>query len=252
MLPVNDTAVLLTPKGVAVSYRIAGFGARVFAAIVDLLCAIIIWYVISAAMSVLVMILPILAWLMPALMVLQVASIFLYYAVLEAFWGGSTLGKKALGIRTIMSDGTPVTLSAAVFRNLLRPADFVPVFFLGGLLCMFLTPKSQRIGDLAANTIVVRIPQLSTTFSPAPHRYGIHRLEDRIGHLRGMTVEDYVVLKRLCDRFPYLTLEAQQQLLNEIWLPRAKKLKIASDPEIHPIYFIEAVVMKFGRLKQLL
>jgi hypothetical protein len=75
--------------------------------------------------------------------------------VFELLPGAATPGKRALGLQVMMDTGLPVTPSAAVTRNLLRVADFMPVAFAFGLLAMLLRSDFKRLGDIVAGTLVV-------------------------------------------------------------------------------------------------
>ncbi len=79
---------------------------------------------------------------------------FLYYWLLETYLGG-TLGKLALGMRVVMEDGSPVTLSAALIRNLLRIIDGLFGYLLGAIF-IWTSPAKQRLGDRLAKTFVVK------------------------------------------------------------------------------------------------
>ena len=81
-------------------------------------------------------------------MALSVVVAFAYFSYLEAAFG-QTLGKTAMGIVVISEDDDPISTRASLIRTLLRPVDTI------GLLAMFLTDRRQRLGDLAADTIVV-------------------------------------------------------------------------------------------------
>lgn len=81
-----------------------------------------------------------------------------FYPVLfEVFWRGQTPGKKVLGISVVQDDLTPVTFGTSLVRNLLRTADFLPFFYLFGLITMVSNARFQRLGDLAAGTLVISI-----------------------------------------------------------------------------------------------
>src|SRR5690606_31901397 len=82
-----------------------------------------------------------------------------YGIVLEYYWRGQTLGKRLLGLRVMDEQGLHLTFSQVAVRNLLRVFDSIPVFYAVGGLAMVLSPRRQRLGDLAANTIVVRAPR---------------------------------------------------------------------------------------------
>ena len=81
-----------------------------------------------------------------------------FYPVLfEVYWRGQTPGKKVLGISVINDDLTPVTLGPSLVRNLLRVIDFLPFFYLTGLATMLMNRRFQRLGDLAAGTLVISV-----------------------------------------------------------------------------------------------
>lgn len=175
-----------------------------------------------------------------------------YFSLFEGLWNGQTPGKRAARLRVRMADGTPVTFSAAVFRNMLRIADFFPFLYITGLIAIFLNPKSQRLGDLAAGTIVVHEPAAIPQFSPAPHKFGLHPFEPHVGELRRMSQDEYFAIKRLCDRFPELGPTVQQKMLRDIWNPFAEKHEIKPLLNVHPVYLMEAVIMSYGRVHGLL
>ncbi len=82
-----------------------------------------------------------------------------YFVLLEWLWNGQTVGKRRAGLRVIGPDGEPARFTAVLIRNLLRPVDFLPMSYALGVTMIFLTPRSQRLGDLAAGTYVVRAPR---------------------------------------------------------------------------------------------
>ncbi len=86
---------------------------------------------------------------------------FCYNILFEIFMNGQTPGKSILNIRIIMDNGQYVTVYAVIIRNLFRIIDFLPLYYITGIISMFVTKKNQRVGDIVAATIVVceeRIP----------------------------------------------------------------------------------------------
>jgi len=79
-----------------------------------------------------------------------------YGIVLEWRWRGQTLGKRLFGLRVIDARGLRLHVPQIVLRNLLRLVDSLPLLYLVGGIAAFLSGKGQRLGDLAANTIVAR------------------------------------------------------------------------------------------------
>jgi uncharacterized RDD family membrane protein YckC len=231
--------VVLSPEKTILTYRLAGVGSRVLAHVLDLMiCATVTSMAVMglslAGVGFLAMPIVSLGWLV-------------YFVLFEGLWNGQTPGKKAFNLRVAMVDGRPVTFGAVLGRNLLRPADMLPGTYFVGLLVMFTNPQSRRIGDLVAQTVVLAGRRAIARFTPAPHVLGLHPLEQYVGELRGMTSEEYVALRRLCDRFPELPTSIQDKLLREVWRPIALRRGVSPLPNVHDVYLAEAVVMRYGR-----
>ncbi len=86
------------------------------------------------------------------------AMIWGYPTLFEIAWGGQTPGKRALGLQVIAADGGEVGWQASLVRNLLRPVDLLPGPGGLGALVVLLDPAGRRIGDIAAGTLVIRLP----------------------------------------------------------------------------------------------
>lgn len=242
---------LLSPEKAVLQYRLAGIGSRASAHLLDLmivLSALVLlalgFLLISATSQIGPLIKPFLGAIMAIIFTL--GPIF-YFVLFEGFWNGQTLGKKAMGLRVRMVDGTPITLAAAFARNVVRFGDFFPALYLVGLVAMFTNPRSQRLGDIIAGTVVLVERRGPPKFTPAPHSVSTHPLEPYVGDLRGMTPEEYAALRRMCDRFPELSRNIQDKMLAEVWLPIARRRAVPEIRNVHPLYVAEAVVMKYGR-----
>lgn len=245
--------ILLSPEKAVLSIRLASLASRALAHALDLFVYVILVAITYMVLGILAVTRTIDLEAVNALFgFFSLTGLFLYFILFEALWNGQTLGKKALGIRVRMADGTPVTPQAAIGRNILRPADVLPTAYFVGLVAMFTNTRSQRIGDIAANTIVVHDRRPQPVFQPAPHVFGEHRYESQVGELRGMTLEEYIALKRFCDRYPELPAAAQGRFVGEVWDPLSRRLGIPNLPEAHPLLLAEAVVMKYGRIHGLL
>ncbi len=96
-----------------------------------------------------------------------------YGIVLEWRWRGQTLGKRLLGLRVIDAQGLRLQLSQIVLRNLLRAVDSLPLLYLIGGTASLVSRYGQRLGDLAANTVVAhqRSPQEPDLEEIASARY---------------------------------------------------------------------------------
>jgi uncharacterized RDD family membrane protein YckC len=148
-----------TPEGIVFSQLLAGPVTRFFAWFIDQLC-------ISAAMfllGTLFSLLELVNWnLSFALYVIAYFLLNIGYAIFfEWNWRGQSVGKKLLRLRVMDVEGMRLQFNQIVVRNLLRFVDSLPLFyFVGGLTC-WLNSKCQRLGDIAANTVVVRSPRIA-------------------------------------------------------------------------------------------
>lgn len=87
-------------------------------------------------------------------MIVLFCLLWLYNVLFEVFYFGQTPGKKMMGIRVIRSNGSPVKFTASVLRNLIRVVDFLPFFYLVGILSTLFSSSFARLGDLVADTVV--------------------------------------------------------------------------------------------------
>lgn len=140
---------ITTPEGVELNLRLAGPMPRACAWVIDLMLRAIVLVALLVVLSTLgglgVGIFLIAAFLLE----------WIFPAVCEVYLDGATPGKKAMGLRVVNDDGTPVHTSAAVIRNLLRAVDFLPIMYGVGLVSMLVNREFKRLGDLVAQTVVV-------------------------------------------------------------------------------------------------
>jgi uncharacterized RDD family membrane protein YckC len=157
----SDQLNIETPELVAIEMPLAGIGSRFIALLVDYL----IW---GAGLLVLLLVF---AVFLPGIMAYSKLSaqwttaivifiVFLfnwgYFTLFEAFWNGRTPGKRVARIRVIQRSGRAIGLFESMARNLVRYVDQIPFFYAVGVIAMFATRQHQRLGDLAAGTLVVR------------------------------------------------------------------------------------------------
>ena len=84
-------------------------------------------------------------------------TLWLYFVVFEVCWNGQTPGKKIFGLRVINDNGTHISWSASLLRNLLRVFDSLPFFYGIGMICGLCNPYGRRLGDIMASTVVVYV-----------------------------------------------------------------------------------------------
>ena len=153
-----NTLTIRTPEGIEFSLLLAGPITRFLAWSVDLLAILAINKLLSIVLSLVGILSRDLA---------MAANILAYFVVsvgygicLEWYWHGQTLGKRLLRLRVTDVHGLQLQFSQVVIRNLLRFVDSLPALYLvGGVACL-INRRAQRLGDFAANTIVVSNPQV--------------------------------------------------------------------------------------------
>jgi uncharacterized RDD family membrane protein YckC len=174
----DTTARIGTPEGIELTLRVAGPVPRALAWVLDLLIRGIMLFVIALGAGAL-------GEFGAAIMMLSMFLLeWLYPAWFEVNWSGATPGKRALGLMVLHDDGTPVRWSAALTRNLLRALDFLPFMYFLGYCAMVSNRDFKRLGDLAANTLVVyreekpralKIPEATPFAPPFPLSAGEQR-----------------------------------------------------------------------------
>lgn len=149
----EDRMAVSTPEGVTLELSLAGVGSRFVAATIDgSIQAALFIATILATSAFAVTATPFYA----VLVVWGFLVIFGYDTLWETFASGRTPGKRLAGLRVVKASGAPVTFLSSAVRNLLRIIDFLPWAYLVGIITVLATEKNQRLGDLAAGTIVVR------------------------------------------------------------------------------------------------
>lgn len=164
--PLDTDVAIETPEHIVFRARVAGPARRALAQVVDLvvcygtlalvaLLAAFAVFGVSASLSGSIEELSSAAKALGGLLLVALfAAQWLYFVAFEALTG-RTPGKAALGLRVVTTSGRPIGPRAAVLRNLLRAADLLPTAYLAGGVAMLLSSRFQRLGDLAAGTMVV-------------------------------------------------------------------------------------------------
>lgn len=149
-----DTTLLAeTPEGIGIQLRPAGAVPRALAYALDWFIRFIVFSVVATVLG------GVKGVGVGIMLIIYFGFEWLYPIVFELLPGAATPGKRVLGLQVMMDTGLPVTPSAAVTRNLLRVADFMPVAYAFGLIAMLLRSDFKRLGDIVAGTLVVHAEQ---------------------------------------------------------------------------------------------
>ena len=244
----DTTIAVVTPENISFNYHLAGPFRRLPAFLIDLAIQWGFLFLLGIALIFLTAFSPV------ALGPFATAGMFIaffvtswfYGAGMETYFNGRTIGKWACGIRVIGTQGEPITGKRAVLRNLLVVADLAPVAALGetiegappifilptgliGLAVMVCTKRMQRLGDVAAGTMVIiderswelpvgkvddpRVPALASFF-PADYR---------VSRTMARTLAIYA------ERRDYLTKQRRQEVAKHLTEPLIERFEFRTD-----------------------
>lgn len=246
----EDRISIATPEGVELDVTLAGLGSRFVATFIDqaiqwaILLALSIGLAFTAGTlidaeadvgdSTLL--------LFGALFVLVVFLVQVFYSVAFETWaGGRTPGKRWTGLRVVKVGGGPVTFTASMIRNLLRLIDILPGGYLVGMVAIVASTRNQRLGDMAAGTIVVReLTGGRQAKVPAWAQPQVHHLpseEAKAWDVSAVTTEELVAVRRFLERRATLTTEARARLAHDLAI-RLRPKVVGPDDELHPEQFL--------------
>ena len=195
-------------------------------------------------------------WILAAFIALDFLLIWGYYTLFEAFWHGQTPGKHIMKLRVIKDSGRQVTLFEAMSRNLLRIVDYLPAFYLVGVITMLCTKRNQRLGDLAAGTIVVHersddqplLIERGTSIMPAQLASGYDTLAAAAQDAKSLPADavaklgadDLLLIESFFARALDLSLATRAEIAARVTTQLAAKMNVAV-PVGNPERFLEAI-----------
>ena len=261
----EDRISIATPEGVDLELTLAGLGSRSVARLVD--------QAIQLAVLLAVSVLATLAGSGSgepgggdgplggtgdggAALALAVAVVvvflvqFGYDVLFEVLASGRTPGKRWSGLRVVRVDGAPVGFVTSAVRNLLRLVDALPGIYTVGMVAVLASRRNQRLGDMAAGTVVVRERRgpRRTRASLAADSYsaGVGAGGRPAPAVRtawdvsAVTTEELATVRRFLDRRRGLTPEARARLAVEL-AARLRPKVVGPAPEGDPENFLEEV-----------
>lgn len=235
------TPAVVTPEAVPLDLQPAGLGSRFVAILVDwavqvaLLFALLLVGIGLSAGDV--------GGIGIALFfLLTFAVLFGYPVVLETLWRGKTLGKAAMGLRVVTTEGGPVRFRHAAIRAALGLVDFFLTSGAAAVISVLATRNNQRLGDLVAGTLVLRErtglppPQAAEFTVPA----GLEPYAASLD-VSGMTADDYRAVRAFLLRAPGLDYQVRYQLALGLADPLAERVRPLPPKGIHPAWYLICV-----------
>jgi uncharacterized RDD family membrane protein YckC len=224
-MELDDRITIATPEGVDLELTLAGVGSRFVSALVDLMLQIALLVGVTG-LGVAVQAFG--SGFGYALVLIASFLVFAAYDVLfEVFAAGRTPGKRVNGLRVVRLDGSPVTFFTSAIRNVLRLVDILPGMYLVGIVTILVTRRNQRLGDVAAGTLVVRErtehPALGELRAPQPVP------STNTWDATGVTADELAAVRSFLARRYELTHEARYRLAAD--LAGALRPKVVGAPE---------------------
>lgn len=245
----DTTIAVVTPENIAFDYQLAGPFRRLPAYLIDLLVRwmVIIGFAIAAFfMGALIDFASLGPFVIAGIFLTYFLVSFFYGTFMESFFNGRTIGKWACGIRAIDVKGRPINGQRAFLRNLLRIADLAPMatasmfnedappaFLIPtgmvGLISMLSTKRMQRLGDLAAGTMVI--------VDERSWRLPVVKVDDpRVAALASYVPGDYRVSRSMArtlaiyaERRHYLTPARRREVARHLTIPLIERFEFRSD-----------------------
>lgn len=187
-----------TPEGIALRLRPAGMLPRAAAWALDFAIRLAVLWILS-------ILLLMLGETGMGLYLIALFTVFWIYPVLfEVLRDGQTIGKKAMGLRVVHANGTPVTWIASIVRNLMRVVDMLPLVYGFGFIAGLIDPRGRRLGDMVAGTLVVHVekPQVHIAAPNVPVVYSPVALSS----------DEKAAIIAFAERAQQLTAERQREL----------------------------------------
>ncbi len=224
-MELEDRITIATPEGVELGIVLAGAGSRFIASVIDLALQLVL-----VGLAALVTLVLVGGGVGTALFAIAAfAAAYLYDVLFEVLASGRTPGKRATHLRVVREQGTPVDLPASAIRNLLRFIDLLPTAYLVGLISILLTRRNQRLGDLAAGTLVIRDGATGAAAAALGTQTNAPAGFDESGwDVSAVSLEELAAVRRFLERRASLDRRARVELAHR--LEQGLRGKVAGAP----------------------
>ncbi len=211
-MDLDDRVVLDTPEGVALELTLAGLGSRLAASLLDWLLRGVVLLALMLLGALAAADVDVGGWGAAFVTVAWFLVLFGYDVLFEVAAGGRTPGKRWTGGRGVDRAGGPVRFVPSVIRNLLRLIDILPGFYLVGAIAVVVSARNQRLGDMAAGTLVIRERR-----NAPPARWVAPATEDTAGwDVAQVTAEELATVRRFLERRRELLAPARTRLAGQL------------------------------------
>ncbi|MCB0537529.1 MAG: RDD family protein [Bacteroidetes bacterium] len=214
-----------TAQQVAINYSLAGVMQRILAFIIDSFAIGVIYYIL---VLILVSFFPRNSDFSELYVYLIILPIIMFYHLLfEYFMNGQSLGKRALGIRVIKTNGERPEFIDYLTRWMFRLVDITFSSGIVAVVAVLSTNKSQRLGDIIANTVVIQVqnPQ-SYKLNDVLKMINIKDYDVSFNMAKNFSEEQMLVVKETLDRYQKFPNETHMKALNSLSAYVAKTMDV--------------------------
>jgi uncharacterized RDD family membrane protein YckC len=263
-----DQLTIDTPEQVAIRFPVAGIGSRFLAILADSAVQVVAYALLILVFVLIATSAPKTAagdfshsgekWLIAGLILFHFLMYWGYFTLFETFWNGQTPGKRLCKIRVIQQSGRQITFFEAMIRNLLRIVDMFPGFYLIGVVTMLCNRRHQRLGDLAAGTLVVHERQseeplwggngprtiTAGAFEPAVTEAPFRSSEEGTipaDAVARLSAEDLSVIERFFSRILDMDLDTRARIAERLASQMSQKMGLALEPDAKPELYLESI-----------
>jgi uncharacterized RDD family membrane protein YckC len=243
---------IVTPEAVVLEFETGGVGSRTIARLIDLFFQIVLLMMGLSAIGIVVGSLFTFDYgsAVAATLVALVALLVIFgYPIFMEVRFGATVGKLLFGLRVVTVEGGPIRFRHAAIRAFLQLVDvwLIPIGVVG-VLAMLLSPQSQRLGDLAAGTVILReqssaLRSMPVAFLPPPALLPYVATLDA----SAVTTEQYGVIRTFLMRATRLTPAARASLCDRLAHAVAGRMNQPVPPWLHPEQFLVCVAHAYQR-----
>jgi uncharacterized RDD family membrane protein YckC len=237
-------AAVVTPEAVPLDLETASIGSRFLALVID-------WTIQGVVFVVLLVIAGNagFGWVGTTIVLLLVFLVIWGYPVaLETLWRGRTVGKFALGLRVVTKEGGQIGFRHAAIRAALGLVDFALSSGAVAVICVLVTSDNQRLGDMAAGTLVLRErtglrqPKPTTFLAPA----GLDGYTDSLDLAR-LGPAEYGVVRALLIRAPSLPPPVRARLAAQVAETVAARVQPPPPPGVPAELFLACIAAAYRK-----
>jgi uncharacterized RDD family membrane protein YckC len=248
--PGRSGGQLITPEAVPLEFEAAHIGSRFCALAIDYLIQFAVFFALSMAVGGLgsagaLSTVP--GWLGTTLVILLLFGVLWGYPIgMETFWRGRTVGKAAMGLRVVTVEGAVIGFRHAAIRAAVGLVDFQLTLGFAAVLSAVVSKRHQRLGDLAAGTLVVR--ERTGGGEPTALTFTVPRGAQAYAatlDVSGLRTSEYALVRQFLRRAADLDPSSRAALAPELATLIARRMRHDLPEQISPEVFLRCVAARY-------